>query len=111
MLSMLYQEQDWKQTQLEQSIGRHRPRASLRRVEIINNARRMACKQYTNHKVSMNDALDSKAKGKGRAGMSIQEHRLTHVDEGMSRGEKEWRKVFTIARVPANSLLRLQQYG
>jgi hypothetical protein len=102
VLSMLYREQDWKVTQEEQSIGRHRPRPSMRRLGLINEARKLACRQY----IKCKDAL-----GDEQVGLSIQEHRLVHTSEKWSKGEEEWRESFSIAKLPADSLLRLQQYG
>lgn len=111
ILAMLFHEADWKRTQDEQSWGRNRPRASMQRVDLINNARRAACKTYTTCSEAHRDAQELKEKGRGEAGMSIQEHRLTHSDKVMSKAEKAWRETFDIAKVPRGSLLRLQQYS
>lgn len=83
----------------------------MRRVDLINNARRAACKTYTTSLEALQDSQELKVKGIGEAGMSIQEHRLTHSSNVISKAEKEWRETFDIAKVPRGSLLRLQQYG
>ena len=113
-LHMLYEEHRWKEEQNIRRMTGQDPTASLRTRERINAVRRKACKMYSVSEEARRDGRELKRgveevlMTEGGDAVSIQEHRLVHAKEKISRAEREWRET---VKGPPLPLLRHDKFG
>lgn len=111
-LHMRYEEHRWKEEQRNRRMNGQDPTASLRTRERVNGTRKMACKMYTVSEEASKDVCNRRDTlrrwEEDISEMTIQEHRLFHVKEKISRSEAEWRKSI---KGPPLPLLRHDRFG
>jgi hypothetical protein len=99
-LHMSFTEHEWKREQATRRRNGHDSSASLRRRNLVNGAREMACTEYTNSKEALEDQRELSMKMVEDNGtwteMSFQEHKLTHENEKLSPREREFRAMMKI---------------
>lgn len=90
----------------------HDPTASLRTRERINGLRKKACRMYTVTKEANTDDINRRNEGWKAVGeeMTIQEHKLVHAKEKISKSEVEWRASKN-KQGPPLPLLRHENFG
>lgn len=111
-LHMRYEEYRWKEEQRNRRMNGQDPTASLRTRERINKLRKKACKMYTVSEAALKDVCDRqdvlRKWEEDVPEMSIQEHKLFHAKEKISKIEVQWRKS---VKGPPLPLLKHDRFG
>jgi len=97
---MCFIETEWKREQATRRRNGHDPSASLRRRNLVNGAREMACVEYTHTEEALKDQREVSMKMVEDNGawteMSFQEHTLTHENEKLPPREQEFRAAMKV---------------
>jgi hypothetical protein len=111
-LHMRYEEHRWREEQRNRRMNGQDPTASLRTRERINGLRRKACRMYTVTEEARTDENNRRNDGWKAVGqeMTIQEHKLVHLKEKISKSEVEWRALKN-KQGPPLPLLRHENFG